>query len=169
MAKYATATVDMRDGAGWGATTALRTRSGGTAFAATTTPTRTKEVSIWIKGGVQLPKWFEVAREALNEVSALPANWNSYAAREIQVGAVTGAVELLLAVMDERKPLPTFVPVPNGGVLLEWHTAAGDLEVTVLPAGRMHVVFEKAGVQPVEAEGLPQELMGRVRAYLEQI
>jgi len=169
MAKYAAATIDMWDYDG-GATTAWQQAPRPKpAVTATTTPTPAQEVSIWIKSAVQLPKWFEKARDALNALSALPANWNSYAALQIDVEAVTGAVELLLGVMDENKPLPTFVPVSHGGVLLEWHTAAADLEIGILPSGRIHVVFEKADAEPIELEGLPQEIMEPVRGFLQAI
>lgn len=169
MAKYAAATIDMWDYDG-GATTAWQQAPRPKpAITATTTPTPAQEVSIWIRSAVQLPKWFEIARDALNALSALPANWNSYAALQIDVEAVTGAVELLLGVMDENKPLPTFVPVSHGGVLLEWHTAAADLEITILPSGRIHVVFEKADAEPIELAGLPQELMEAVRGFLQAI
>lgn len=172
MPKYAAATVDVWD-KGWGASTNLQTPPRIapflTALTATTTPTPAKEVSVWIRGAVLLPKWFELARDALNELSALPANWNSYAAREIDINAITGAVELLLGTMAEETPLPTFVPVSRGGVLLEWHTVAADLEVTVLPNGKVHVVFEKLGAAPIEIQGVPQEVAVQVKAFLQEI
>lgn len=170
MPKYAAATVDMWD-RGFGAATELLlpTRPKPGATTTTTTPRESKEVSIYIRGAALLPKWFEMARDALNAIAALPAGWNSYAAKEIDFVAVTGAVEVLLAVMDEKTPLPTFVPVANGGVLLEWHTLAADLEVAVLPNGRVQVAFEKVEAAPVEIEGLPQETVERVKAFLQQI
>jgi len=100
---------------------------------------------------------------------ALPPDWNSYAARQIDFAAVSGAVEILVAVMDDRTPLPTFVPVATGGVLLEWHTNVADLEVTVTPNGRAHVYFELVGAQPIELDGLTQEVMGPVKAALQAI
>lgn len=169
MSNYAAATLYIEDrefGAATDWLSPARRRPVGTA---TTTSPQANEVSIYIKGAARLPKWFEMARDALNAIFALPADWNSYAARQIEVVAVAGAVEILLAVMEERTPLPTFVPVANGGVLLEWHTNAADLEVATLPNGRAHVVFEKVGSEPVEIEGLPQELMEPVKAFLQEI
>lgn len=171
MPRYAAATIDLSD-PGWSATTASQypPRMTPAGAAATTAATSTQEkVAIWIKGAIRLPKWFETARAALNALSALPVNWNSYGAREIDTEALTGAVGILLAVMGERTPLPTFVPVANGGILLEWHTATADLEITVLSSGRTHVVFEKADGEPVEFEGLPQEVTVRVAELLREI
>ena len=76
---------------------------------------------------------------------------------------------VLLAVMGEKTPLPTFVPVANGSVLLEWHTDAADLEITVLPSGRTHVVFQKADGEPTEFEGLPQEVTTRIAEFIREI
>lgn len=168
MSNFAAATLDVWD-RGFGAATdwvsSARLRPIETA---TTTPRESDAVSVYIKGAARLPKWFEMARDALNAISALPANWNSYAARQVEFVSVKGAVEIMLAVMGENTPLPTFMPVANGGVLFEWHTITSDLEVTVLPNGRAHVVFEKVGSEPVDIEGLPQELMGRVKAFLQE-
>lgn len=169
MSNYAAATLDVWNHEFGAATKWVSPTRRGHVGTATTTPPESNEVSIYIKGAALLPRWFEMARDALNAISALPADWNSYAARQIEPAAVTGAVEILLAIMEDRTPLPTFVPVPNGGILLEWHTTAADLEVAVLPNGRAHVVFEKIGSVPVEIEGLPQELMGRVKAFLQEI
>lgn len=170
MARYATATVNMSDREAGVATAwyspAPRFRSFETA---TTTPSQSKKISIYIQGAALLPKWFELARDGLTAILALPANWNSYAAREIEITAVTGAVELLLAVMSDTTPLPTFVPLANGGVLLEWHTLAADLEATALPNGRAQIVFEAVDEEPVEIEGLPQEVTGQLKAFLQRI
>jgi len=169
MASYAAATLDVWD-RGFGAATDWlsppKLRPTGTA---TTTRPESNEVSIYIKGATRLPKWFEIARDALNAISALPADWNSYTARQVEFTAVAGAVEILLAVMEEDTLLPTFVPVANGGVLLEWHTSTADLEVTALPNGRARIVFEKVGGDAIEIEGLPQELMGKLKAFLREI
>jgi hypothetical protein len=169
MGNYAAATLDVWD-RGFGAATDWRPpNKRNLVGTATTTPRESNEVSIYIKGAAILPRWFEMARDALNAISALPADWNSYAAQQIEPTAVTGAVEILLAIMGDGTPLPTFVPVANGGVLLEWHTANADLEIAVLPNGRAHVVFEKAGAEVIEKEGLPQELVGQLKAFLQGI
>src|SRR5258706_15557831 len=100
MSRYAAATVDMWD-QGFGAAPDLVWRPRPKSVAsATTTPRETKEVSIYIKGATILPKWFEMAHDALNTIAALPADWNSYNAKEIDFIAVTGAVEVLLGIMD---------------------------------------------------------------------
>lgn len=168
MSNHAAATLDVWErgfGAAtdWGSSARLRPIG-----SATTTPRESDAIAIYIKGAARLPKWFETARDALDAISALPANWNSYAARQIEFESVAGAVEIMLAVMDEETPLPTFMPVANGGVLFAWHTLAADLEVAVLPNGRAHVVFERVGSEAVEIDGLPQELMARVKAFLQE-
>lgn len=172
MPSYA-ATVDVWDrGSGaataelWPAPPELAKASGAT----TITPRDTKRLSIYFRGTTVLPKWFEVARDALVAILALPAGWNSYAAKAIDFSAVTSAVEVLLGVMDEKTPLPTVVPVSSGGVLLEWHTMNADLEVRVMPNGRVRVTFERVNEEPREpVEGLTQEVLSPLQAFLREI
>lgn len=169
MARYGAAALRAWDYADPVATTAFRIARPPQTNTATTTPAPAQEVSIFVRGGM-LPRWFEMARDSLNALSALPVNWNSYTARLIGVDAVTNTVELLSAVMDDDGPLPTFVPVAHGGVLLEWHTMAADLEVTVLPNGRVRVVFERTGEDPLEPfEGLPQEVAADLKALVQNL
>ncbi len=142
----------------------------GASGATTTTPREPKRLSIYFRGATVLPKWFEVARDALVAILALPAGWNSYAAKAIDFSAVAAAVEVLLGVMEEKTPLPTVVPVPSGGVLLEWHTMAADLEVRVMPNGRVQVAFEKVNEEPRDpVEGLSQEVLAPLKAFLQEI
>jgi hypothetical protein len=169
MARYATALQTWDDDDAVATTAWQGIGPSESAETATTTPMKAQEVAVFIRGTARLPRWFQVAQDSLNELSALPLNWNSYSARQIGVGAVTDAVELLSAVMEDDKPLPTFVPTVAGGVLLEWHTANADLEVTVRPTGRAHVVFERAGEDPLEVEGLPQEVVSRLRTFLQNV
>jgi hypothetical protein len=166
MTKYATAMLQTWDDSAVATTDWRVPKRVELPHTATTTP-RSEEVAIWIRG--PLPEWFERARDALNTLSALPPNWNSYTARQVNVNAVTDAVRLLVAIMDDSKPLPTFVPTSNGGVLLEWHTASADLEVAILPNRRGHVVFEKMNQDPVEFEGLPQEFAEPLKTFLKDI
>ena len=167
MTRYPTAMLQTWDDSVAVSTTARVPRRVDSSHTATTTPIPSQGISIWVSD--TLPKWFELARDALIELYALPPNWNSYSARRIDITAVTDAVGLLMAAMDDGKPLPTFVPVASGGVLLEWHTMSADLEVTVLPNRRANIVFEKVNEAPIEVQGLAQEVAAPLKAFLQQI
>lgn len=166
---YATAMLDMWEGSFGAATDTLIAPRPAPAAATTTISREGKEVSIYIRGTTILPKWFETARNALNTIAALPSGWNSYSSREIHPDAVASAVQILLEIMGEDTALPTFVPVPNGGILLEWHTQTADLEIEVMTNGRVRADLDKVGAPPAEVEGLPQELAAELKALLLQI
>jgi hypothetical protein len=89
-----------------------------------------------------LPPWLPCAVQSLDELGGLPANWDSYGAGRIRHSNIVATVELLLAVMREDTPLPSFVPTNRRTILLEWHLRGFDLEVEIRGQGRMHVAFE---------------------------
>ena len=136
------------------------------ATSATTAAMFPQGVPIFVRGG-DTPRWLSAAKEALNVLLALPAGWNSYAAKQIDIAVVKDTMELLSAAMDDNATrLPTIVPVSNGGVLLEWQTADADLEAIVLPSGRVKLLFERVGAQTIEQEFLTQEAYAVVRELL---
>jgi hypothetical protein len=89
-----------------------------------------------------LPPWLSSAIRSLDELGGLPANWDSYGAGKIRHSNIVTTVHLLLAVMRDDTPLPSFVPTNQGTILLEWHMRGIDLEVEIRGRGRLHVVFE---------------------------
>jgi hypothetical protein len=91
-----------------------------------------------------LPRWLPDAIRSLDELGCLPPNWDSYGADTIRHSSILATIELLLAVMRDDTPLPSFVPTSRRTVLLEWHMRGFDLEVEVRAPGRLHVVFEDA-------------------------
>ena len=88
------------------------------------------------------PAWFGEAVASLNEVSRLPANWDSYGASPIRHSSGMAAMKLLSRVASETTPRPSIVPTVRGTVMLEWHTRGIDLEIEVLGPGQLHVAFE---------------------------
>lgn len=88
--------------------------------------------------------WLPRAIHALDGLGCLPANWDSYGAQTIRHSNILATVELLLAVMRDDTPLPSFVPTNRRTILLEWHVGGFDLEVEVRGTGRLHVAFEDA-------------------------
>jgi hypothetical protein len=89
-----------------------------------------------------LPNWFGKTVASLDELSRLPANWDSYGAAPVFQPAIRSAVSLLASVARQDTPAPAVVPTNRGAVLLEWHTRGIDLEVEIQGPNRMHVLFE---------------------------
>jgi hypothetical protein len=69
------------------------------------------------------------------------------------------ATELLATAMLPSGPAPQIVPTPKGGLQLEWHEPAADLEVEIDPNGQYSLSFEKEG-RTEEAQGLASSSEG---------
>ena len=78
----------------------------------------------------------------LNAFLALPPGWNSYGASPIREESVETTWRLLSCVLEPRMPLPYVVPLPTGGVQLEWHTERIDLEIEIEGPDRMAVYYQ---------------------------
>src|SRR5437870_3472186 len=88
------------------------------------------------------PEWLVKTDRALQELLALPQNWNSYGARAIQPDVVRAASDLLRNVAQNDTPPPAVVPTVHGGVQLEWHTRGVVLEIEIESPEQWHVSFE---------------------------
>lgn len=88
------------------------------------------------------PKWLLQTRQALDALLELPDGWDSYGAKRIDKERVKATLGLLLGILRDDTPPPSCVPVSDGSVQIEWHTAGVDLEVSVLPGEVIEVSFE---------------------------
>ncbi len=100
------------------------------------------EISIVLPPDVDEPSWLLPSLQALYDIGSLPENWNSYDARPVAIDAIAASLRLLAVIMTEAMPLPAFVPTRRGGIQLEWHIKGIDLEIDVLPSGRLYAAFE---------------------------
>ena len=87
------------------------------------------------------PSWLIPTAEAVCELLALPADWDSYGALTVKPSRAVAALELLLWIMDDDSPKPSVVATSRGGVQLEWHMRSIDLEIEALSSLRFHVAF----------------------------
>jgi hypothetical protein len=78
----------------------------------------------------------------LNALLALAPGWNSYDASPIREESVETAWALLSCALGPQMPLPYVVPLPTGGVQLEWHTEHLDLEIEIEGPDRMAVYYQ---------------------------
>lgn len=74
--------------------------------------------------------WLSIL-EQLVSLRELGPGWDSYAARPIRLQAQLAAFRLVVEWIDGSIPTPTVVPMPTGGVALEWHVGGMDLEIEV--------------------------------------
>lgn len=94
-----------------------------------------KVVRIFIDQSWPEPDWLPPTRRAIERLTRLPADWDSYGARCTQANAVKAALDVLGRTMQRHSPVPAVVPTVTGGLQLEWHTGGIDLEVEATPDG----------------------------------
>lgn len=75
----------------------------------------------------------EPPRSSAVRLLALKENWDSYGAPIISKIAVDAALQL----RNVLAAVPSFVPMSNGGVQLEWHSQGFDVELEIEPNGRL--------------------------------
>lgn len=80
---------------------------------------------------IKEPLWLRPVIERLKDVVALPAGWDSYEARSVRPESIEHALQALVAVMSDESELPWIVPLPSGGIQLEWHADNFDIEIAL--------------------------------------
>lgn len=71
----------------------------------------------------------------IEKLKALQPNWDSYGSPPVQPAAAQAAVQVLYAAQADYCPPPRIVPVPGGGLQIEWARGSRELEIEMLPDG----------------------------------
>jgi hypothetical protein len=93
---------------------------------------------------------FKRANAKINELSSLPDDWDSYGARPVPRIAIDMARRFLdllerrerLSELDSAAPF-SLVPIPRGGVQIEWRRRGKALEVEIGPEGKISFVLDE--------------------------
>jgi hypothetical protein len=72
--------------------------------------------------------WAQSVKDELEAAMALEASWDSYGGLPIVLRHAREAVNFLNRVMAWETRAPWVVPVPDGGIQLEWHAGGLDVE-----------------------------------------
>jgi len=83
---------------------------------------------------------FEALKLVLRAVPKVD-NWDGYGSIAPGDAVKRRSVELLAAMEDDEPPLPRVVPVPGGGLQLEWRMGDRELEIEVLPDGSVEYLI----------------------------
>lgn len=75
--------------------------------------------------------WAEAVRHRLNHICALPVGWDGYQGRPTRFDAAEFAVQLLRRVCKPHTPAPAIVPLPSGGLQMEWHAPNATIELII--------------------------------------
>ncbi len=112
-----------------------------------------------------LPRELLRALDRACELQQLPRGWNSYGAEPVSDAAFRQTIEFLTAYVVRGIAGPVLVPTVRGGLQLEWHRRAVDIEVEVGPDGSVSWCAEdRRSGQEDEAVLTGHE--GTVRAWL---
>ena len=93
---------------------------------------------------------FQPARHTLDELAALPEDWDSYGARpptalaiSLAHGILANVAERYADVADEHALPWATAPLADGGVQFEWRGPGGAIEVEIGPDGALNYIVER--------------------------
>ena len=99
----------------------------------------------------QTPLSFQPTRDTLDELAALPEDWDSYGASPPTARAISAAhgvlanvAERYVDVADEHALPWATAPLADGGVQFEWRGPGGAIEVEIGPDGALNYLVEWA-------------------------
>ena len=114
------------------------------------------------------PDWLSEAVERLLTLLRLPVGWDGHRGNPTTVASASYALEVLGRIMRPGVPLPSIMPLSNGGVQLEWHRKGWDVEVEIV-GGRKVDVFTHNLASGEEAELEINADLSALSAVVEQI
>lgn len=71
----------------------------------------------------------------LTELGALQQDWDGYGAARVDPWAIVRARQVAEHALEHKLPTPRVLPLPNGGVQLEWGAGPVELELEIEPGG----------------------------------
>lgn len=77
------------------------------------------------------PGWLHDLEDQLASILNLQAGWDSYGADRPDDALVAHALDIFLEAATDQTPAPQVIPLPSGGIQLEWHCAGIDIEMSV--------------------------------------
>lgn len=87
----------------------------------------------------KLPSWYSEAVDRLMVLINLPDGWDGHNGKPTAPASAVHALEVLGRIMEPGLPLPSIMPLSNGGVQLEWHRKGWDVEMEFLGGPRVEV------------------------------
>lgn len=113
-------------------------------------------------------EWEEKTRRKLGQLLRLAPNWDGYGARSPDPAVLERALRALLEVVPTSAPAPYLVPSPTGGLQIEWHERAGDVEIEFKADGTASF-FMETDDQVIEESGPVEEIEELARQRLAPI
>lgn len=79
----------------------------------------------------------------------LESAWDGRRGNPLSIEAAGVAVQILLDVVSIERPSPQLIPLPSGGIQIEWHVAGNDLEIEIDSKGEIHILAITAADETV--------------------
>lgn len=79
----------------------------------------------------------------VQQLKAMPPNWDGYGSPPIQPSAVSVTIQLMRAIARISSLPPHIVPVSGGGLQLEWAIGQRELEIGVAPSGSLDYLTDE--------------------------
>jgi len=109
-------------------------------------PRGTGAQTVQVTSVLEQTLWSKSARHRLQELSALPQNWNGYGSPVVNKDAIEHSFTLLSELGKLGMPEPNIVPVSGGGLQLEWRRSGAEIEIEIFPDRSIHfLVVDAAG------------------------
>jgi hypothetical protein len=96
--------------------------------------------------------WEKPVRDRLNHICALPTGWDGYKGQPTRFVVAEFAVQVLRRVCKPDTPAPAIVPLPSGGLQIEWHTDNATIELIVRAHGCVEAWAANPAVQDDEGQ-----------------
>jgi hypothetical protein len=106
----------------------------------------------------QRPEWFEPLLVAFSSLRLLSDNWDSYGGKKTSFDQIRLAFSIVRQVMPFNAPVPSVVPLGDGGLQLEWHRKQQDLEI-VFPADSAPTFYYVNRSTGAEEDGYATDVM----------
>ncbi len=108
-----------------------------------------------------------VAEARIDEIAALPDNWDGYDAIQIGYEATRNAKNALSKLYGVA-PIPDITPNPNGTISLEWESAEGFGHLEIGRTRFSFFIKPRSG-QPVLADGLADQIEADIGRWVSDL
>lgn len=83
----------------------------------------------YVVTSTELPPWVEPTLSGFSAIHCLEENWNADGAKKISNDLIRQSLTTLAQIMEISSPVPSIVPLSDGGLQIEWHRRQQDLEI----------------------------------------
>ena len=116
----------------------------------------------------ELSQWQIDAIRKLDQLHALPRDWDSYGSSPPSEIAVKAAVRLILDIDFDYFVSPHIVPISGGGVQLEWSLGSREVEIEIDSEGSAEYLECSFG-KPIEEGPISLVDVAQVRSLLTRL